>query len=84
MKYHDTDWKNIRLNTYEIEERILEPYTFESLLLEINCGIKEINEKTVKEHFNNVLQSKIQEAREIFNDNLKNIVKFAQDYRKEN
>ena len=49
--------------------------------LEISCNLIEINEETVKAQFYESLNSKIQSAKDIFNANLQNIVKFAQEER---
>jgi formiminotetrahydrofolate cyclodeaminase len=73
------DWKNVDLrNEYECSREILTGYRFETLLLEISCNLREINEETVKKQFETELQNRIREAREIFEDNLSNIVKEAQ------
>ena len=76
------DYLNINLNSdYERNTDILDGYDLETLFLEISCNIKEINEETVKKQFYESLNSKIQCAEDIFNANLKNIVKYAQEER---
>ena len=76
------DYFNIDLNSdYERNVDILGGYNLETLFLEISCNLIEINEETVKQQFYKSLNSKIQTAKEIFNANLKNIVKYAQEER---
>jgi hypothetical protein len=72
------DWNNVDLKSdYERNQPILDEYTFETLLLEISCNLREINAKTVTEQFENELKIKVDSAREIFKANLNNILKDA-------
>ena len=76
------NYLNIDLsNDYERNTDILDGYDLETLFLEISCKLREINEETVKQQFYESLNSKIQSAKDIFNANLKNIVKYAQEER---
>ena len=76
------DYLNIDLNNdYERNTDILDGYDLETLFLEISCNLTEINEETVKAQFYESLNSKIQCAKDIFNANLQNIVKYAQEER---
>ena len=76
------DYLNINLNNdHERNTDILDGYDLETLFLEISCNLREINEETVKQQFYESLNSKIQTAKEIFNANLQNIVKYAQEER---
>ena len=76
------DFLNIDLNSdYERNADILDGYNLDILFLEISCNLREINEETVKAQFYESLNSKIQSAKDIFNANLKNIVKYAQEER---
>ena len=76
------DFLNINLNNdHERNTDILDGYDLETLFLEISCNLTEINEETVKQQFYESLNSKIQSAKDIFNANLKNIVKYAQEER---
>ena len=76
------DYFNIDLNSdHERNADILDGYNLETLFLEISCNLREINEETVKKQFYESLNSKIQSAKDIFNANLKNIVKYAQEER---
>ena len=73
---------NIDLKSdYERNADILDGYDLETLILEISCNLREINEETVKQQFYESLNSKIQSAKDIFNANLQNIVKYAQEER---
>jgi hypothetical protein len=73
------DWKNIDLDSHEVESNILDPYTLETLLLEISCNIRkeDINRDSVMKQFETVLASKLEDARFIMEHNLDNIVKKA-------
>jgi hypothetical protein len=76
------DWNNIDLTSdYERDQDFLTGYSFDILLLEISCNLRDINEKTVREHCYNELNNRIREAKEIFEANLTNIVKDAIKYR---
>ena len=76
------DFLNINLNNdHERNTDILDGYDLETLFLEISCNVTDINEETVKQQFYESLNSKIQSAKDIFNANLKNIVKYAQEER---
>ena len=76
------DYSNIDFNSdHERNSNLLDGYDFETLFLEISCNLTEINEETVKKQFYESLNSKIQSAKDIFNANLKNIVKYAQEER---
>ena len=76
------DYSNIDFNSdYERNSNILDGYDFDTLFLEISCNLREINEETVKQQFYESLNSNIQSAKDVFNANLKNIVKYAQKER---
>ena len=77
------NWKNVDLNSaYERDQNILDGYSFDTLLLEISCNLREVNERTIREQFEISLRAKIDSAREVFENNLKNIVKMAIKERK--
>ena len=77
------NWNNINLERgYEREQNILDPYSFETLLLEINCNVRDINTDTVRKQFKESLESKLNCMKEVFEANLKNIVKQAKKERK--
>ena len=76
------DYLNIYFSSdHKRNSNLLDGYDFETLFLEISCNLIEINEETVKQQFYESLNSKIQSAKDIFNANLKNIVKHAQEER---
>jgi len=73
---YSIDWSNIDLNSpYERNQNILDPYDFDTLLLEINCNLGDkANKESVEKHFNAILKAKMNEAKEIFRDNLDNVL----------
>jgi hypothetical protein len=76
------DWNNVDLNSgYEREQNILDPLSFDTFLLEISTNIRNINTEAVVAEFNKRLDSRVQEAKDIFKSNLENIVKQAQKER---
>ena len=78
---YGTDWSNIDLSSHESTYAIIDPYTFDGLLLEINCNLPKITKKSVMKQFEDALQSRINSAREVMRDNLENIVKHANEQR---
>jgi hypothetical protein len=78
------NWKNIDLDSsYERAQNIIDPLNFDTLLMEINCNLKKIDRDTVRKQFDEDLKNRIISAREVFNDNLDNIVKEAIRYRED-
>lgn len=76
------NWNNMDLSdSYERDQNLIEPLTFSTLLLEVGCNCRDIEEATVKAQFEEDLQSRIDEAREVFKANLQNIVKRAREER---
>ena len=77
------NWNNIDLKdgSHERDANLIDPLTFDTLLMEINCNIKEINQETVKQQFKEDLNSRVQEAWSTFDSNLNNIVKQAKKER---
>ncbi len=73
------NWSHIDLSSpSERSLCLIDPLTFEDLLTEINSNLPEISASTVREQFETDLFSRMQDARAVFEDNLKNIVKHAQ------
>jgi len=69
------DWRNVDLEDgYERDQNILDAYSFDTLLLEVSCNIRDINTETIRAQFETSLKSKIDSAREVFENNFKNIV----------
>jgi len=84
MTIYTTDWNDIDLNSgYQQDLNIIDPLSFKDLLMEINCNLPMIDEKSVRQQFEMDLQNRIQSAREVFNANLYNIINYANDYRDE-
>jgi hypothetical protein len=78
---YGVNWSNIDLDSHEAGYSIIDDYTFEDLLLEVNCNLPTINEATIMRQFEDALQSRIHSAREAMRDNLANIARHAQAYR---
>ena len=77
------NWNNIDLNDgYERDQHLIDPLTFSTLLLEVGCNCRDIDEAAVREQFEADLQSRIYEARKVFESNISNIVKRAKEERK--
>jgi hypothetical protein len=76
------DWNNIDLDSpSERDCCIIDSLSFETLLLEIECNLPEINRDTVTKQFMEDLAIRNKEAVEVFKANLDNIVKKAIEYR---
>ena len=76
------NWSNIDLSSpFERSLNIIDPLNFETLLLEISCNLPEINKETIKKQFETDLQNRIESAKQVFNDNIENILKDALNYR---
>ena len=81
---YGTDWNNIDLDSeYERSLAIVDPYTFNDLLLEVQCNIRTIDEKTIMRQFDEAMHSRMMSAREIMRENIKNITKQAVNDRNE-
>jgi hypothetical protein len=79
---YGTDWSNINFSSaYETSLAIVDEYTFDGLLLEINCNLPKITSESVMRQFEDALQSRITSAREVMRDNLENIVQHANEQR---
>lgn len=74
LKIHAMNWKNVNLtDPYERDQNLLDGYSFDTLLLEISCNVREITPETVRAQFEESLKSKVNCARDVFNANLDNI-----------
>lgn len=85
MKHAPTsiDWHNVDLESpYERDSFLLDPLRFSDLLLEIHCNIPEINKDAIIKQFEDDLEQRIAEARDIFTSNLANIERKAKANRK--
>lgn len=72
------NWQKVNLNDpYESNQNLLDPYDFDTLLLEIECNLPLINTETVKKQAILSIKNKYQTALDILNDNLDNITKHA-------
>lgn len=74
------NWQNIDLNSsYETSQEVLNSYDIDTLLLEIDCNFKkeDITKEKVIQHIKDTIQSRVNCALEVFENNLENIVKKA-------
>lgn len=68
------NWENINLNdSYERDQNMIDPLSFDTLLLEISCNISEVTKENITAQFEEDLKQRIESAREIFNNNINNI-----------
>lgn len=68
------NWKNVDLNRpAESSQNILDPYSFDTLLLEVECNCPVISRETVRKQALYELNTKYQTALTILEDNLDNI-----------
>lgn len=74
------DWNNIDV---ELEQHacLLDELSLKEFLLTVFCNLPEITETKVLHEFDRLLQLRMQDAREVFNANLKNITKQAKKER---
>ena len=77
------NWNNLDLteDSHERDANLIDGLTFDTLLLEIHCNIRDINLETVEKQFDEDIKSRVNEARGIFEANLDNIVKQAKKER---
>lgn len=80
-----TDWSNIDLSSSERRLNILEPYSFDTLLLEVYCNLREeqLTSEAIEAHALSILRAKLDEATEILRVNLANIVAKAKEERED-
>lgn len=72
----------VNLDGHEIDLNILEPISFEELLLEVQCNLPSITKETISAQFEENLAAKVREAREVFRANLPNLLEKALATRK--
>lgn len=72
------NWNNVDLNSpYESSQLLLDPYSFDTLLLEVSCNLREITPETVREQALESINSKYKTALEILEANIQNITNAA-------
>ena len=78
------DWTNVNLKSgYERSQNIIDPLSFDCLIMEVYCNCKEVNKETVMAQFEEDLKSRIHSAREVIKNNLENLVKQIKEEREE-
>lgn len=76
------DWNNVDLTEqYQRDQPLVDPLSFETLLLEITCNIPDINKASVRAHFEYRLHQIVTTAREVYYANEANIVNEAKGER---
>jgi len=76
------NWKNVDLNSpYESSQKLLDSYSFDTLLLEVHCNLKEITPETVRKQALESIKSNYQSALQTLEDNLLNITNKAKEER---
>ena len=83
---YSTDWNNIDLTSgYERNLNILEPYNFETLLLELRCNIptKDLTKEAILKQAKDVIKAKYTEAMGILENNADNVLKYELEDRKD-
>lgn len=76
------NWQNVNLNSAsEADSNLLDPYSFDTLLLEIHCNLPIIDREKVRAQAMESIKIKYQTAIDILNANLDNITTFAQKER---
>ena len=79
MKY-DINWENIDMSSpIERSINIIEPLTFETLLLEVACNLPHINKVQITKQFSEDMSRRIEEAWEVFRVNLDGLEKAAKE-----
>lgn len=69
------DWNNIDLESgYERGQNIIDPLSFDTLILEVYSNCREINKETVMAQFETDLNNRIESAKDVMKSNLSNIV----------
>lgn len=72
------NWNNVNLNSpYEASQNLLDPYTFDTLLLEVECNCREITPEAIRKQAMSELDLKYKTAVEILEANLQNITNHA-------
>lgn len=71
------DWNNMDMESpYERDQNILDNYTFSDLILEMECNAKELTLEALESQFNETLKLHVNSAKEVFEANKENILKF--------
>lgn len=72
------NWNNVDLDSpSEAGANLIDPLTFDGLLLEIDCNLRVINRDSVRHQFELDCKQRMDEAYDVFEANLNNIVNKA-------
>jgi hypothetical protein len=78
-----TDWKNIQLDSWEISLSLIDGLSFSEFVLEADCNCANVTKAALRAQFEDDLQSRIEDAREVFEHNLENLVRHVANIRKQ-
>ncbi len=59
------------------EDNLLDPVTFESLILSVHCGCQVIDRKSVKKTMDEIIEDRLADARFLLERNMEAIIKAA-------
>ena len=77
------DWKNINLDGWEVSLSLIEGLTFSQFILELDCNCPVVDEVAVLAQFEEDLQNKIEDAREVLKANLSSIIAHVKKIRED-
>jgi queuine/archaeosine tRNA-ribosyltransferase len=78
-----TDWTNIDLDSWQIGLSLIDGLTFSEFVLEADCNCPNVTKAALRAQFEDDLQSRIDDAREVFEHNLDNLVRHVANIRKQ-
>lgn len=76
------NWDDVNLDSaYERSQHLISSVSFDAFLLEIECNERVIDRESLSRHFKERLNGIVEEANEVFQANLDNLVNNAQKRR---
>lgn len=78
-----TDWTNIDLDSWQISLNLIDGMTFSEFVLVADCNCPNITKAALRAQFEEDLQARIEDAREVFEHNLDNLVRHIANIRKQ-
>jgi len=74
------DWNNVDLKSpFERDQNIVDGYSFADLILEMECNATQLTIEALEEQFEESISNNLISAREVFQANKENILKYLQD-----
>jgi len=77
------DWTNIKLDSWEISLSLIDGLSFSEFVLDVDCNCSNITKAALREQFEAELECRIEDAREVFESNLDNLVRHVVNIRKQ-